>query len=233
MEREVIIALDFPTGKIALDFVDKFKEHLYIKIGMELFYSAGPQIVVQMKEKGHKVFLDLKLHDIPNTVYGGLKSVLSLGADMVNIHCAGGAKMMEEARRAFMEANSSAMLIGVTMLTSTSDQMLVDEIQINPNLSMEEVVLAYAKLGQANGLDGVVCSAKEAEFVRRELGQSFKLVCPGVRPMGEAVADQVRVVTPEEARDLGVDYIVVGRPITQAEDPVKAYQTICKSFIGE
>lgn len=233
MKRDVIVALDFPTGEEAIEFVNKFNQRIYVKVGMELFYSAGPEIVEEIRKKGHKVFLDLKLHDIPNTVYGGIRSILKLGADMVNIHCAGGSKMIEEARRAIEESHSEAILLGVTMLTSTSEERMVKEIGINPDFSVEDVVLQYARLGKEHGLHGIVCSAKEAQSVKKELGENFVLVCPGIRPKGTEVSDQVRVVTPEDARNMGVDYIVVGRPIRNAQDPVQAYKEICQSFLGE
>lgn len=232
MAKDLIVALDFPTREKTMEFVDLFDKPMYLKVGMELFYACGPSIVEDLKARGHKIFLDLKLHDIPNTVYGGLKSVMALGVDMVNIHCAGGAKMTQEARRAVNESGTGAILLGVTMLTSTSQVVMEEEILINPSYSVEDTVISYAKIGQEAGLDGVVCSAKEAQALKRELGADFILVCPGIRPMGSQTSDQVRVVTPEEARLMGVDYIVVGRPITKAQDPVAAYKTIYESFLG-
>lgn len=233
MNRDVIVALDFATREEAIQFLNKFDQSIYVKVGMELFYSAGPGIVKEIRKMGHKVFLDLKLHDIPNTVYGGIHSLLELGADMVNIHCAGGSKMIEEARRAIDEYESGSTLLGVTMLTSTSEKRMVEEIGINPDFSIEDMVLQYAKLGKKHGLHGIVCSAKEAQIVKKELGKDFVLVCPGIRPKGTQNLDQVRVVTPEDARDMDVDYIVVGRPIRQAKDPVQEYREICQLFLGD
>lgn len=232
MAKDVIVALDFPSRETTIDFLDKFDKPMFVKIGMELFYACGPSIVEEVKSRGHKIFLDLKLHDIPNTVYGGLRSVLGLGVDMVNIHSAGGSKMTQEARRAVDESATGAILLGVTMLTSTSQEVMKEEILIDPAYSVEETVLSYAKTGKKNGLDGVVCSAKEAVKLKEVMGGDFLLVCPGIRPKGSQASDQVRVVTPEEARDMGVDYIVVGRPITQAHNPSLAYEEICQSFIG-
>lgn len=233
MGKDVIVALDFATGKEALDLVASLGEEVYVKIGMELFYSEGPEIVREFKKRGHKVFLDLKLHDIPNTVYGGIRSLSKLGVDMTNIHMAGGGKMVSEAVRAIEETQSESILLGVTILTSTSEERMKEELLIQKDYSLEEVVLKYATLGKENGLHGVVCSAMEGKKLRKELGEDFVLVCPGIRPKDAEVGDQVRVVTPEEAKEWGVDYIVVGRPITKAENPKEAYEMICKAFIGE
>ena len=231
--KDVIVALDFPSAQQALAFTEKFDQPIFVKIGMELFYAAGPSIVETIKQQGHKVFLDLKFHDIPNTVAGATKSCLNLGADIMNLHAGGGSKMMQAAAEA-VKADSAAnkpLLIAVTQLTSTSADMLREELLITTK--MEDTVLAYAQNAKNSGLDGVVCSALEVRRIKDSLGEDFITVTPGIRPADAEVGDQARVVTPQMARELGSDYIVVGRPITKAADPVAAYRQIKKDFLGE
>ena len=231
--KDVIVALDFPSAQQALAFTEKFDQPIFVKIGMELFYATGPSIVETIKQQGHKVFLDLKFHDIPNTVAGATKSCLNLGADIMNLHAGGGSKMMQAAAEA-VKADSAAnkpLLIAVTQLTSTSADMLREELLITAK--MEDTVLAYAQNAKNSGLDGVVCSALEVRRIKDSLGEDFITVTPGIRPADAEVGDQARVVTPQMARELGSDYIVVGRPITKADDPVAAYRQIKKDFLGE
>jgi len=231
--KDVIVALDFPSAQQALAFTEKFDQPIFVKIGMELFYAAGPSIVETIKQQGHKVFLDLKFHDIPNTVAGATKSCLNLGADIMNLHAGGGSKMMQAAAEA-VKADSAAnkpLLIAVTQLTSTSADMLREELLITAK--MEDTVLAYAQNAKNSGLDGVVCSALEVRRIKDSLGKDFITVTPGIRPADAETGDQARVVTPQMARELGSDYIVVGRPITKADDPVAAYRQIKKDFLGE
>ncbi|AVM67844.1 orotidine-5'-phosphate decarboxylase [Lachnospiraceae bacterium oral taxon 500] len=231
--KDVIVALDFPSAQQALAFTEKFDQPIFVKIGMELFYAAGPSIVETIKQQGHKVFLDLKFHDIPNTVAGATKSCLNLGADIMNLHAGGGSKMMQAAAEAVKEypAANKPLLIAVTQLTSTSADMLREELLITAK--MEDTVLAYAQNAKNSGLDGVVCSALEVRRIKDSLGEDFITVTPGIRPADAEVGDQARVVTPQMARELGSDYIVVGRPITKAADPVAAYRQIKKDFLGE
>lgn len=231
--KDVIVALDFPSAQQALAFTEKFDQPIFVKIGMELFYATGPSIVETIKQQGHKVFLDLKFHDIPNTVAGATKSCLNLGADIMNLHAGGGSKMMQAAAEA-VKADSAAnkpLLIAVTQLTSTSADMLREELLITTK--MEDTVLAYAQNAKNSGLDGVVCSALEVRRIKDSLGEDFITVTPGIRPADAETGDQARVVTPQMARELGSDYIVVGRPITKADDPVAAYRQIKKDFLGE
>lgn len=232
--KDVIVALDFPGKEPALNFLDKFqgKELPYVKIGMELFYREGPSIVREIKERGHKIFLDLKLHDIPNTVEHAMESLGKLDIDMCNVHASGTLAMMEAARKG-IDASSSkkVILIAVTQLTSTSQERMQEELLINSTL--EETVEAYAINSKKAGLDGVVCSPREAELIHRACGYDFLTVTPGVRFAGGASDDQVRITTPAKARELGSDFIVVGRPITKAEDPVTAYQKALKEFLGK
>lgn len=231
MERDVIIALDFPGEKETLEFLDKFSEELYVKVGMELFYSAGPEIIKKIKEKGHRIFLDLKFHDIPNTVRGAVRSSVKHGADMMNLHAGGGIKMMEEAAEEAKKSGKEIILIAVTQLTSTSEETMNNDLLIDRPL--KETVIHYAENAKKAGLSGVVCSALEVPGIKEKLGDEFITVTPGIRPKSSDAGDQKRIVTPEEARKLGSDFIVVGRPITSAEDPVKAYREIRKEFLGE
>lgn len=233
MKPEIIIALDFPTGKKALSFLDLFEgEQLYVKVGMELFYSEGPSIVRAIKAGGHKVFLDLKLHDIPNTVKSSMKVLASVGADMVNVHAAGGIRMMKAAVEGLEDGSTGAArpeIIAVTQLTSTDQETMNSELKINGEL--RDVVLAYARNAQEAGLDGVVCSAWESEEIHAGTSDSFITVTPGIRLLGDAKGDQSRVATPSRAKEMGSDYLVIGRSITKADDPVKAYR-ICMEEIN-
>ncbi|MEG0156665.1 MAG: orotidine-5'-phosphate decarboxylase [Anaerovoracaceae bacterium] len=233
MSREVIIALDFPGKKETLAFLDGFQEEKpFVKIGMELFYAEGPEIIREIKARGHEIFLDLKLHDIPNTVEKAMASLSRLDVDMCNVHAAGTIKMMEAAVKGLTRADGSRpLLIAVTQLTSTDKERMNTELGING--TVEEVVIAYAKNAKAAGLDGVVCSPLESPMIHEACGAEFLTVTPGVRFADGDKGDQVRITTPEKAGTLGSDYIVVGRPITQAEDPVAAYRRCSKEFKGE
>lgn len=233
MRKEVIVACDFATGADTLAFLDRFTgQKPYVKIGMELFYAEGPNIVRQVKDRGHNVFLDLKLHDIPNTVYGAMKNLARLGVDMCNLHAAGGSAMMKAALEGLDEgaAGKRPLLIAVTILTSISQEVMSAELLIPGVIS--EVVAGYAAGAQGAGLDGVVCSPLEVGVVKEWCGPDFLTVTPGIRyPDGE-MADQSRVTTPGKAARLGSDYIVVGRPITAATDPVAAYTKVMAEFAG-
>ena len=232
MAKDVIIACDFAGAEEAFAFLDRFPEEKpFVKIGMELYYAAGPQIVRELKARGHRIFLDLKLHDIPNTVKKAMRVLSGLGADIVNLHAAGTRAMMEAALEGLTRPDGSRpLLIAVTQLTSTDQARMESELLIARPL--EEVVLAYAQNAAAAGLDGVVCSPLEAGRVHAVCGADFLTVTPGVRFAEGERGDQKRVTTPAEARELGSDYIVVGRPITQAADPVAAYRRCVKEFIG-
>ena len=232
MAKDVIIACDFAGAEEAFAFLDRFAEEKpFVKIGMELYYAAGPQIVRELKARGHRIFLDLKLHDIPNTVKKAMRVLSGLGADIVNLHAAGTRAMMEAALEGLTRPDGSRpLLIAVTQLTSTDQARMESELLIARPL--EEVVLAYAQNAAAAGLDGVVCSPLEAGRVHAVCGADFLTVTPGVRFAEGERGDQKRVTTPAEARELGSDYIVVGRPITQAADPVAAYRRCVKEFIG-
>ncbi|EHJ53245.1 orotidine-5'-phosphate decarboxylase [Streptococcus macacae] len=222
-EERPIIALDFPSLDKVKTFLSLFPsdEKLYLKIGMELYYAAGPEVVTYVKTYGHSVFLDLKLHDIPNTVKSAMKVLADLGVDMTNVHAAGGLEMMSAAREGL---GRDSKLIAVTQLTSTSqEQMQADQ---NIQSTLADSVLHYAKKTKEAGLDGVVCSAREVEVIKRATSSDFICLTPGIRPEGSASGDQKRVMTPEQARQIGSDYIVIGRPITQAPDPLAAYQAI-------
>lgn len=220
-----IIALDFPTAEAARGFVSRFDgESLFLKVGMELFYAAGPGIVASLKEDGHDVFCDLKLHDIPNTVKGAAASLCGLGADLLTVHAAGGRAMMEAALEGLGQARNRTAVVAITQLTSTSPRALREEQLIEVPLA--ESVRHYARLAQQAGLDGVVCSPLEAGDIAEATGQQFLRVTPGIRPAGAEVGDQSRVATPGNAAAMGSSVIVVGRPITRAEDPVAAYRAI-------
>lgn len=231
MGKDVIIALDFPGQEQTLAFLDRFAgRKLYVKIGMELFYAAGPDIVRQVKARGHQVFLDLKLHDIPNTVRRAMASLSALDVDMCNLHAAGTVAMMEAALEGLTRPDGTRpLLLAVTQLTSTSEERMRDELWIDH--PMDETVLHYTELAKRAGLDGVVCSPLEAGKVHQRCGSGFLTVTPGVRPVGGDVGDQVRVTTPAGAKALGSDYIVVGRPITQAEDPAVVWQRCVDDFV--
>ena len=233
MAKDVIVALDFDSKKKTMDFLDKFSEEIYVKVGMELFYKEGPEIVKELKKRGHKIFLDLKLHDIPNTVMSATRSLMNLETDMINYHIAGGSEMLKRATDEAKSINPDIITLGITMLTSTSEEMMHDEILIKEALSLEDTVLSYAETGKKSGLSGVVCSALEVPEIKEVLGEDFLTVTPGIRLKSVNNDDQKRVVTPEDARELGSDYIVVGRPITKAENPVEAYREIKKMFLGE
>ena len=222
-EHRPVIALDFPSFEAVKEFLALFpaEESLYLKVGMELYYATGPEIVSYLKGLGHSVFLDLKLHDIPNTVKSAMKVLSQLGVDMTNVHAAGGVEMMKAAREGL---GSQAKLIAVTQLTSTSEAQM-QEFQ-NIQTSLQESVIHYAKKTAEAGLDGVVCSAQEVQVIKQATNPEFICLTPGIRPRGTEAGDQKRVVTPGEAYQIGSDYIVVGRPITQAEDPVAAYYAI-------
>ncbi len=233
MAKDVIVACDFNSKAEVMSFLDRFTEEKpYVKIGMELFYAEGPQIVREIKERGHKIFLDLKLCDIPNTVKKSMKVLSNLDVDMCNLHAFGTKAMMEAAIEGLTrEDGSRPLLIAVTQLTSTSEERMKNDLLINEPL--DKVVMHYAKNAMESGLDGVVCSPLEAGKVHEICGENFVTVTPGVRFADGEVGDQVRVTTPEKAREIGSDYIVVGRPITQAEDPVKAYRRCMAEFIGK
>ena len=232
MAKDVIVACDFGSAAETLAFLDRFPEEKpFVKIGMELFYAEGPQIVRDIKARGHRIFLDLKLHDIPNTVKKAMRSLSALDVDIVNLHAAGTRAMMEAALEGLTRPDGSRpLLIAVTQLTSTDQERMERELLIER--SLEEVVMAYAKNAAAAGLDGVVCSPLEAGRVHEVCGENFLTVTPGVRFAGGEVGDQKRVTTPALARELGADAIVVGRPITQAADPVAAYRRCVKEFLG-
>ena len=232
MGKDVIIACDFAGREEALGFLDKFTgEKPFVKIGMELFYAEGPDIVRAIKDRGHRIFLDLKLHDIPNTVKSAMAVLSRLDVDMANLHAAGTAAMMEAALEGLTRPDGTRpLLIAVTQLTSTSEERMREELLIDRPL--DQVVMAYAKNAADSGLDGVVCSPLEAAKVHDVCGQSFLTVTPGVRFADGDVGDQVRVTTPARAKEIGSDYIVVGRPITRAEDPVAAYRRCVSEFVG-
>lgn len=232
MGKDVIIACDFNSKKEVLDFLSKFKERKpYVKIGMELYYAEGPDIVKQIKSMGHKIFLDLKLHDIPNTVLRTMKVLSNLNIDMVNIHAAGTIAMMKAAIKGLTRVDGTRpLLIAVTQLTSTDEERMRNDILIEKTL--DEVVMHYAKNAKIAGLDGVVCSPLEAAKVHQVCGIEFLTVTPGIRFANENTEDQVRVTTPVLAKEKGADYIVVGRAITAAKDPVEAYERCMKDFIG-
>ena len=222
-EHRPVIALDFPSFEAVKEFLSLFpvEESLYLKVGMELYYAEGPGVVRYLKSLGHSVFLDLKLHDIPNTVKSAMKVLSQLGVDMTNVHAAGGVEMMRAAREGL---GTQAKLIAVTQLTSTSESQMQDFQNIQT--SLQESVIHYAKKTAEAGLDGVVCSAQEVQLIKQATNPDFICLTPGIRPAGAAAGDQKRVMTPADAYQIGSDYIVVGRPITQAEDPVAAYHAI-------
>ncbi len=232
MGKDVIIACDFPSAEQTLAFLDRFTGRKpFVKIGMELFYAAGPDIVRQIKARGHKIFLDLKLHDIPNTVRRAMAVLSNLDVDLVNLHAAGTSEMMKAALEGLTRPDGTRpLLIAVTQLTSTNQEALEQELLIEKPI--DEVVMSYAENAKKAGLDGVVCSPLEAEKVHARCGESFLTVTPGVRFADGDRGDQKRVMTPEQAKEIGSDYIVVGRPITQAQNPAAAYERCCREFIG-
>lgn len=233
--RDVIIACDFKNREDTMNFLKKFEgQSPYVKIGMELFYGEGPDIVREIKKMGYRVFLDLKLHDIPNTVKKAMANLARLGVDMTNVHAAGTIEMMKAAKEGLIEGAEGRevpMLIAVTQLTSTSEERMQKDLLIPHKI--EDVVVKYAQNAKEAGLDGVVCSPLEAEIVKNACGKEFKTVTPGIRYADGDKGDQARVTTPRRAREIGTDYIVVGRPITANEDPVAAYLRVKKDFLGE
>ena len=233
MGKDVIIACDFASAEETFKFLDKFEgKKPFVKIGMELFYAEGPSIVKEIKKRGHKIFLDLKLHDIPNTVKKSMAVLSRLDVDMTNLHAGGTTRMMEAALEGLTRPDGTRpMLIAVTQLTSTSEERMKSDLLINEPI--DKVVMHYASCAKVAGLDGVVCSPLEAEKVHSTCGKNFVTVTPGVRFADGDIGDQVRVMTPAEANRIGSDYIVVGRPITAAPDPVAAYERCCREFIGE
>ncbi len=230
MKRDVIIACDFPNAETTFAFLDRFTETKpFVKIGMELYYAEGPSIVRELRKRGHKIFLDLKLHDIPNTVQKAMAVLSQLDIDMVNLHAAGTKAMMEAALKGLTRPDGTRpILLAVTQLTSTSEERMHDELLINGSIS--DCVCHYAQMAKEAGVDGVVCSPLEAGMVKERCGAEFLTVTPGIRFADGAVGDQVRITTPAKAKEIGSDYIVVGRPITAAEDPLAAYMRCVKEF---
>ena len=231
MNSDVIVACDFASAEATYAFLDKFSESKpFVKIGMELYYSAGPEIVREIKRRGHKIFLDLKLHDIPNTVKKAMAVLSELDVDIVNLHAAGGTDMMRAAIEGLTKADGSRpKLIAVTMLTSIDQQRMNDELLIDGELN--DIVMRYAMNAKNAGLDGVVCSPLEAGKVHELCGRDFLTVTPGIRFAEGSQGDQQRVTTPAKAKIIGSDFIVVGRPITAADDPVAAYEKCLKDFV--
>ena len=232
MGKDVIIACDFAGKESCLEFLDNFKEEKpFVKIGMELFYAEGPSIVKEIKARGHKIFLDLKLHDIPNTVKKSMSVLSALDVDMCNLHAGGTIAMMEAAIEGLTRPDGTRpILLAVTQLTSTSEERMKADLLIDKPI--DEVVMHYAMNAKKAGLDGVVCSPLEAEKVHGVCGKDFYTITPGIRFADGEIGDQVRVTTPEKAKEIGSDYIVVGRPITAAEDPVAAYRRCVSEFVG-
>lgn len=232
MGKDVIIACDFSSKAQTLEFLDRFgAERPFVKIGMELYYAEGPAICQELKARGHKIFLDLKLHDIPNTVKKAMRVLAQLDVDMVNLHAAGTKAMMEAALEGLtIPGKTRPLLIAVTQLTSTSEVRMQEDLWISR--SLDETVLHYAKNARDAGLDGVVCSPLEAGKIHGACGSEFLTVTPGVRFAGGSADDQVRITTPAKAREIGSDYIVVGRPITQAENPLEAWRKCIAEFAG-
>ena len=229
---DVIIACDFSSKEETLKFLDQFKEEKpFVKIGMELFYAEGGEIVKEIKKRGHKIFLDLKLCDIPNTVYKAMKNIAALGVDMTNVHAFGSIEMMKAAKKAINEVNPETKLIAVTVLTSSDQNVLDNELMIDGNIN--DVILKYASNTKEAGLDGVVCSPLESKIIKEQCGEDFLTVTPGIRFADDAKGDQKRVTTPAMAKEIGSSYIVVGRSITGAKDPVEAYRRCVREFIGE
>lgn len=232
MKRDVIIACDFPDAQTTLAFLDNFKEEKpFVKIGMELYYGAGNEIVRELKRRGHKIFLDLKLHDIPNTVRKAMRVLSALDVDMVNVHASGTKEMMAAALEGLTrEDGTRPLLIAVTQLTSTSEQAMREQLLIDATIN--DTIAHYARNAKEAGLDGVVCSPLEAGLVKEACGKEFMTVTPGIRFADGSKDDQVRITDPAGARRIGSDFIVVGRPITAAEDPVAAYRRCVKDFVG-
>ena len=232
MKRDVIIACDFPGKEATLAFLDLFPsgEKPFVKIGMELFYACGPEIVREIKARGHRIFLDLKLHDIPNTVRKAMTVLSALDVDMVNVHAAGTKAMMQAALEGLTRPDGSRpLLIAVTQLTSTSEAVMQDELLIGAGIN--ETIVQYARNAREAGLDGVVCSPLEASVVKEACGKEFLTVTPGIRFSDSSADDQVRVTSPARAKEIGSDFIVVGRPITAAQDPLAAYKRCIEEFV--
>ncbi|MBQ6153596.1 MAG: orotidine-5'-phosphate decarboxylase [Ruminococcus sp.] len=234
MGKDVIVACDFSSKEQVFDFLDKFENEErkpFLKIGMELYYAEGPDIVREIKRRGHKIFLDLKLHDIPNTVKKAMAVLSRLDVDICNLHAAGTVRMMQAALEGLTrEDGTRPLLIAVTQLTSTDQQSMEEDLLIKEPI--DKVVMHYASKAKEAGLDGVVCSPLEAQKVHDTCGKDFLTITPGVRFADGDIGDQKRVMTPAQAKEIGSDYIVVGRPITAAEDPVAAYRRCVKDFIG-
>lgn len=229
MKREVIVALDFPTLEKTLNFLDKFQEEkLFVKVGMELYLQNGPVIIDEIKKRGHKIFLDLKLHDIPNTVYSATKGLAKFDIEILTVHAAGGSEMLKGAKKAIVEMGAKTKIIAITQLTSTSEEDMRKEQNIQT--SIEESVFNYAKLAKESGVDGVVSSVWETEKIRKQNGEDFLIINPGIRLENDAKGDQKRVATPTRAKEEGASYIVVGRSITSAENPVDRYNEIARMF---
>ncbi|MBR5756376.1 MAG: orotidine-5'-phosphate decarboxylase [Firmicutes bacterium] len=231
MGKDVIIACDFPSKEKTLEFLDKFTGRKpFVKIGMELFYAEGPEIVREIKKRGHRIFLDLKLHDIPNTVKSAMAVLSELDVDICDLHAAGSSAMMKAGLEGLTRADGTRpLLIAITQLTSTDQEALTNELLIDKPI--KEVVMSYAKNAKASGLDGIVCSPQEAGAVHEACGKDFLTITPGIRFADGDLADQKRVMTPAAAKEIGSDYIVVGRPITRADDPVAAYERCVKEFV--
>ena len=231
--KDVIIACDFASAEQTLEFLDKFENEErkpFLKIGMELYYAEGNAIVREIKRRGHKIFLDLKLHDIPNTVRKAMKVLSALDVDVVNVHAAGTVEMMRAAKEGLTRADGTRpLLIAVTQLTSTSEQTMQEELLINATIG--DTIIKYAQNAKEAGLDGVVCSPLESSIVKQACGNEFMTITPGIRFADSAADDQVRITSPAKARTLGSDYIVVGRPITAADDPVAAYRRCVNEFL--
>lgn len=229
MRDKIIVAIDVNNLEEMTALADKLKgEATFVKVGMELYLSEGPKVIKILKEYGYKIFLDLKLHDIPNTVMKTCKSLTQLGVDIFNVHAAGGSDMLKGAalgiKQGLKEGQTPPLLIAVTQLTSTNDETLKNDLLIDKSLN--ETITSYAKLAKDCGLGGVVCSARETQLIKEACGSDFKTITPGIRPAGSQKDDQARVMTPAEAIKIGTDYMVIGRPITQQLDPRKAYQNI-------
>lgn len=236
MDNKPFISLDVSTKEEARELLSMLpNEPLNVKVGMELFYQQGPSILSELKEEGHAIFLDIKLHDIPTTVKKAMTGIARLGVDMINMHAAGGKKMMEEAKTGLKEGTSDGqkppLLIAVTQMTSTSEEMVINEQK--SALPLKESAIHYAKLANEAGADGVVCSAHEAHAIKQATRKDFLCVTPGIRLKGDSSNDQARVASPGEAKELGSTHIVIGRTVTQADDPKRAYQEILNQWNGE
>lgn len=229
MKRDVIIALDFPNMEKTIEFLNKFKdEKLFVKIGMELYLQNGPKVIEEIKKRGHKIFLDLKLHDIPNTVYSATKGLAQFNINILTVHAAGGSEMLKAAKKAILEVGAKTKVIAITQLTSTSEEDMRKEQNIQTTI--EESVLNYTKIAKDSGVDGVVSSVWESQAIRKQNGEDFLIINPGIRLDEDSKSDQKRVATPSIAKEKGANYIVVGRSITKAFDPVEKYKLIKNMF---